>query len=343
MPLASESMAATSKFVDMDNRTLSHGEVLKFFHGLCFDAKKLAGVNKLIWQGDLKRNLLSSSSTTKQKHVPSLEELKRAKINLLDNSIRARDRVKVLNETALKFDKCFENILRKKHTVIRGIAKTRTQSLTSAFDIEASKSEEKVKYVVTNKRSRTSVLDVQMDVRANALGRSQGSVQTDCEVSGSAKTISSEEKDPILFNCIDNREKFSMKKKRSGVKTEVCPNTYLNKPLDGDQESEGVVQQRLNNDAKSRFGTAYGFRSEPSNGVFGVGKLETSQRAGRSMRSTSKNDQTDGSHPNDRRENVVLLDKEKVNVKAFNRYGQCWIHILIGIYVDNLVFFFSSV
>ncbi|KAF5188912.1 serine/arginine repetitive matrix protein [Thalictrum thalictroides] len=323
--------------------TLSRGDVLNFFHGLPFDSKQLATGHKFSRQGDLNRvmtatvgisagDLSSGSLNTKHLVASSFDELKRVKTSIHDNSVRARNRLKMLNETTSKFDKCFQNILPRKRsrsdvpssdwensllvdrTVFGGIAKMGTQSQASAFDTETPKLEEKTKNIVPSKRTRTSLLDVQMDVRANALGRSHGSMERDREMLGLATAVQSEEKERTLVNGFDSWEKSRMKKKRSGIKSEYSSSTVLNRPLDGDQESKRDIQQRLGTDVRSRSSIAHGIRSGPSNGV---GKLNV--KTGLGMRSTLKNNQDNGSNLNDRRDHIVASDKERVNLKALNR------------------------
>ncbi|KAF9612584.1 hypothetical protein IFM89_002180 [Coptis chinensis] len=325
--------------------TSSHGDVSNFFHGLPFDTKLLAAGHKFPRQGDLNRVMTStlgnspgdlvSGSLNNKLSVSSLEELKRVKASLHDNSVRARDRVKILNETTSKLDKCFPNFLTRKRSrsdlppsdrpnssllVDRtvnggGIAKVATQSQTSAFETETPKLEEKTKNVVPSKRTRTSLMDVQMDVRAHA--RPPGTMERDREILG--KAVQSEEKDQKFSNGIDGWEKSRMKKKRSGIKSEFLTCTVLSRP-DSDQEAKRDMQQRLATDIRSRSSNAHGFRSGPSNGVLGVGKVDvTSPKTGLGMRSAPKNDQDNGSHLNDRRDHLVGSDKERVNVKAVNR------------------------
>ncbi|PIA64249.1 hypothetical protein AQUCO_00100022v1 [Aquilegia coerulea] len=323
--------------------TLSRGDVLNFFHGLPYDSKPLATGHKLSRQGDLNRvmtatvgfsagDLSSGSLNTKHLVASSFDELKRVKTSLHDKSVKARNRLKMLNETTSKFDKCFQNILPRKRsrsdvassdressllvdrTVFGGIAKVGTQSQASAFDTESPKLEEKTKNIVPSKRTRTSLLDVQMDVRANALGRSHGSMERDREMLGLASAVQSDEKEHTLVNGFDSWEKSRMKKKRSGIKSEYSTSTVLNRPLDGDKESKRDMQQRLGTDVRSRSSIAQGIRSGSSNGV---GKLNV--KTGLGMRSALKNNQDNGSNLNDRRDHIVGSDKERVNLKALNR------------------------
>ncbi|KAK9102514.1 hypothetical protein Sjap_019768 [Stephania japonica] len=324
--------------------SLSQGDVMNFFHGLPVPVpgQKFSRQG----QGELNRVITalgipldeSSSGSLNPKILPasSLEELKRVKVSLHENSVKARDRAKNFNDAILKFDKCFPNISTRKRSRLDmppsdrsngslsvdrsalGGSMNKGHVMPNGLDLEMQKAEGRTKNATPNKRIRTSM--VEMDARANALGRAPGAVDREREVYGLANAVPSEDKDPTLTAGAESWEKSKMKKKRSGIKSDVSTGTMLTRPLDGDWESKQDTQQKLGNDPRSRLSNTHGFRSGPSNSMAGVGKSDvTSQTNGVGIRSAPRIDQDSGSLPSDRRDRSLNLDKERVNMKAISR------------------------
>ncbi|OVA08397.1 hypothetical protein BVC80_209g129 [Macleaya cordata] len=332
---------------------LSQGDVTNFFHSLPLDNKLMAAGHKLPRQVEVNRMItaslgispddsLSGSSTTKLLPA-SLEGIKRVKDSIHDGVTRASDQTKIWAEAISKFDKHFPSVWTRKRSrsdvqpssrsntslagdrlVLGNPAKLSTQSnvTSSGFDHEQQKLEEQMKNAAPNKRIRTSMVDVQMDVRGNALGRPPGAMDRDKEMFGIANggSVQSEEKDQALPIGIDGWEKSKMRKKRSGIKSDVSINGVSIRSPDGDRECKREIQQRLGIDARSRLSNVHGFRSGPSSGTVGIGKLDINcQQTGLSMRSTPRTDQDNSSLLNDRRDCFAGADKEKLNLKAINK------------------------
>ncbi|KAI3967057.1 hypothetical protein MKW92_032870 [Papaver armeniacum] len=328
--------------------TCSPAEVANFLHSLPLDAKVMVSGQKLPRQAEVSRilsaslgmsqdNTHSGSSTTRI----APEGIKKAKGAILENAGRASsDQVKVCTEMVSRFDKCFPNLCTRKRSRsdiqpsdrsntslavdrlasggIAGKLATQSNGISSGFGHEHQKSEDQCKNAVS-KRIRSSMVDGQMDIRGSVLGRPPAAMDRDKEIFGIASggQVQSAEKDQALPIGIDGWEKSKMRKKRSGIKSDVSMNGTIRSP-DGDRESKRETQQRLGIEARSRFSNVHGFRSGPSNGAVGVGKLDVTsqQTTGLGMRSTARSDQDNGSLVNDRRDRVA---GDKINVKAVNK------------------------
>ncbi|KAI3913681.1 hypothetical protein MKX01_035877 [Papaver californicum] len=330
----------------------SPAEVANFLHSLPLDAKVMASGQKLPRQVEVSKilsaslgvsqdNTHSGSSTTRV----APEGIRRAKGAVLENMGRASDQVKVCTEVISRFDKGFPNLWTRKRSRsdiqpsdrsntslavdrlasggIAGKLATQSNGTSSGFDHEHPKLEEQCKNAVPSKRIRTSMVDGQMDIRGSALGRPPAAMDRDKEIFGLASggQVHSAEKGQALPIGIDGWEKSKMRKKRSGINSDVSKNGTAIRSPDGDRESKREIQQRLRIEARSRLSDAHGFRSGPSNGAVGFGKLDvTSQQTiGLGMRSTARSDQDNGSLVNDRRDRLAGVDKEKINLKSVNK------------------------
>ncbi|KAL6003344.1 hypothetical protein ACLOJK_023567 [Asimina triloba] len=335
--------------------TLSHSEMMIFFQSLLCEAKTAAAEQKLPQQGELKRVLMSAlgfspsdsiSGTLvgKSLQVSSLEELRRVKATLHENSAKASDRSKTWDDAISKIEK-YQNIVSKKRsrsdlsssecsnssvlgdqsvpggTVSKMVSQSHLSS--SGFELGPQKSEDKAKKAVPKKRVRTSMADMRREGQANILSRPSGPIERGRDmlklVNGGA--TQSEEKGQTLATGVEGWEKLKTRKKRSRIKSGVSANAVLSRPLDGDQEPKRFIQQRLGVDARSRLNNAHGFRLVPSNGTVGVGKLDvTSHQNSLGVRAaTTKGDQENSSLPSDKRDRPVISDKDMVTLKASNK------------------------
>ncbi|KAI3955892.1 hypothetical protein MKW98_006252 [Papaver atlanticum] len=328
----------------------SPAEVANFLHSLPLDAKVMVSGQKLPRQAELSR-ILSASLGVSQDNTHSgssttriaPEGIKKAKGAIFENAGRASEQVKVFAEMISRFDKSFPNLWTRKRSRsdiqpsdrsnpslavdrlasggIAGKLATQSNGISSGFDHEHQKLEDQCKNAVS-KRIRSSMVDGQMDIRGSALGRPSAAMDRDKEIFGIASggQVQSAEKDQALPIGMDGWEKSKMRKKRSGIKSDVSVNGTIRSP-DGDRESKRETQQRLGIEARSRFSNVHGFRSGPSNGAVGVGKLDVTsqQTTGLGMRSAARSDQDNGSLVNDRRDRLAGVDKEKINLKVVNK------------------------
>ncbi|XP_039044251.1 uncharacterized protein LOC120183656 isoform X2 [Hibiscus syriacus] len=327
----------------------AQGDVSSFFQCLRFDPKVVAADHKSNRQGDFKRHInvalgLSSDESptllSKGKLLPSPipEEIKRVKAGLRDCAVKARERVKTFNEALSVFNKFFPSIPSKKRSRSESFSNDRPNALISGdrsvvsptigkmgmhnnsiaggLEFEQQKSEERPKSAIPNKRTRTSLVD--MDIRNNALVRQPGNADRDKEMLRVSNSGSVQGEDRTLSGSVDGWEKSKMKKKRSGIKADVSPSMVSTK-LEGHRESKQGIQQRAVSDIRSRLNNdTHGFRSGIANGSVGVGKPEgISQQSGLGPRSSVLRTEPDASSLlNDRRDRPVGPDKERVNLRA---------------------------
>lgn len=329
-------------------------DVVSFFQCLRFDPKVLAAEHKSSRQVDFKRHVGvalgispddSPSGSSKGKLLPSPlpEEIKRVKACLRESSVKARERMKIFSDSLSVFNKFFPSIPSKKRSRSESFSSDRSgvlssdrsvlgpsvgkigiqsHAIASGFELEQQKPEERTKNAVPNKRTRTSLVDVRMDVRSNALVRPSGVVDREREMLRIANGGAVQAEDRTLPIGVDGWEKSKMKKKRSGIKPDVSPSTLSNKPIDGYREPKQGIPQRPVADARSRLSNeSHGFRPGVLNGAVGVGKSDgISQQTGLGMRSSiPRTDPENNSLTSDRRDRPIGSDKERVNVRTINK------------------------
>ncbi|XP_028753555.1 uncharacterized protein LOC114713134 isoform X2 [Neltuma alba] len=333
--------------------SVTQGDVTSFFKHLRFDPKLVAAEHKSNRQVDLKRHVNvalglppdeSSPGSSKGKLVatPVPEEIKRVKGGLSEGLVKARQRIKTFNEALSVFNKVFPSIPSKKRSRSEcfsndrssvmlsdrsvlgpsgGKAGVQGHAVTGGYELEQQKTEERTKNLVPSKRTRTSLVDVRMDVRTSSLVRPSGTVDRDKDMLRLASSSAAQAEERTLPLGGDGWEKSRMKKKRSCIKPDGSPSAALTKPIDAFQESKQGIQQRLVADTRSKLSNdSHSFRGV-SNGTVGAGKSDgTSQQTGLGLRaSTPRNDQDNSSLINDRRDRPINSDKERLNFRAVNK------------------------
>ncbi|KGN66266.1 uncharacterized protein LOC101208478 isoform X1 [Cucumis sativus] len=330
---------------------VSQGEVLNFLQCLHFGRKLVATDEKSNRQGDFSRQLQlalsmspddSPSSSSKGK-LPSVmpEEIKRMKVSLRECSIKARERLKLFNEALSVFNKFFPSVPSKKRSRLEGYNNERSNFILSgersargqaskshaipggAFEHEMQKSEERIKNALSNKRTRTSLVDARgMDVRNNPPVRPSGAADRERDALRLANSGAVPGEDRSLSIGVDGWEKSKMKKKRSVIKPDASSSSQSTKPVDSYDEVKQQLQQRPVSDARSRINKDnHGFRPGVANGASAVGKSDgISQQNGLGIRSSmSRSDLDSNSLVNDRRDNSIGSDKERVNLRGVNK------------------------
>lgn len=289
---------------------------------------------------DLKKSISSIFGTSAEDStsLPSLgrnlpnaiEEIRRMRSNLNDNSNKARERSRAFGGAMAKIDKLCPNIVRKRSrgdsssnersSVLSsgGVTpKNVPQSHLNADDMEAGlQREERTKNAGQNRRIRTSM--VEMDART--AGPSRGPGPTDrISDPGKATNGSSavpEEKIRGLATTIDGWEKPKMKKKRSTIKADMSLAGVL-RSVDVDRESKQGMQHKFTNDGRARM-TSSSFRSGTvASGTTKADLLSTQN--GLVMRPLNRSDQDNGFHPTNKRERQAALDKETPNPRTINK------------------------
>ncbi|KAG9453519.1 hypothetical protein H6P81_006423 [Aristolochia fimbriata] len=341
--------------VSRSGSTLSHGDVVNLIQSLPFDLKQMAADQKFPRQGEIKRMITSALGISQDdalfgsvnvKSLPSSSqgEIRRVKAILSDGSNKASSRSKAFGEAALVVDKARQSSFLRKRSRSdvsfserlnvagpgeRSVPGGSTPKMgseshltVSGFEVVPQKPDERGKSAVPSKRVRTSMVD--MDVRASTLGRPIASQEKDKDmfrlVSG-CNAIQPEEKCRTLATgTVEGWEKSKMRKKRSGIKSDISGSSASSKPpLDGERDLKWGIQQKPENDGRPRLSSSQGFRSALANGSAGVGKSEgTSQQSGLSNRST-RNDQDTGSPVVERRDRGSGLEKERTSLKAGSR------------------------
>ncbi|CAI8589798.1 unnamed protein product [Vicia faba] len=332
----------------------TQGDVMSFFSCVRFDPKLVALDHKSNRPMDYKRHVSaalgisldeSPSSYAKGKQLTSIvpEDIKRLRDGLHANFRRARDRAKMFSEALSRFNKDFPNITSKKRSRADNFSTDRSgftlsdrpvlgpsigkvgahgHAVIGSFEHDQQKLEERTKNAVPNKRTRTSLVDVKMDVRTNSLVRSSGIVDREKDIVRVANnsTIQGEERTFPIGG--DGWEKSKTRKKRSGIKPDGSLSTTSAKPVNIFQETKQGMQQRLATDARSKLSNdSHSFRSGLSNVTAGAGKSDgVSQQVGLGTRvSTPRNDADSNSAINDRRDRPVNSDKERMNFRATNK------------------------
>ncbi|CAK9144149.1 unnamed protein product [Ilex paraguariensis] len=330
----------------------TQGDAVNFIQCLRFDPKLIVADHKLNRHGDFRQLTSvalgippddSPASSLKGKLLPSPppEELKRLKSGLRESSSKARERVGMLNEALSVINKCLPSVTSRKRSrsdvfasdrsnalfpsdrsvLGAGIGKigAQCQAIATGFELEQQKPVERTKNSVPNRRTRTSMVDMRVDVRANTPARPSGNVDKDREMVRlpSSSALQCEDR---TFG-VDGWEKSKMKKKRSGIKPDGAASTLGMKPIDGYREPKEGIQPRLLPDGRLRLNDTHGSRPAIANEAVGVAKADnTLQQTGLGMRSSiPKADQDNNAFLNERRDHPTSSEKERVNLRAVGK------------------------
>ncbi|KAJ0973415.1 hypothetical protein J5N97_021374 [Dioscorea zingiberensis] len=274
-----------------------------------------------------------SFGSVQSKPIPpiALEELKRFKASLLESSLRARDRVKLFNESIVKLEK-YRNLLprkRQRNETPSGekpggpsLLKMGNQVHQNPPDLVVQRSEERAKSIVPNKRARSSIAELRSEGRGNVSLR-QGML-LDKE-----KNVVLEKDKNILRTCNggsvtsdDKIRGFSaggdpwdkkMKRKRS-------VGMMVNRTIDTDRELKPTILQRPNGEPHSRSCEGTSFRTGSSIGNIGSTKMDGNpQLNGGNSRVTPRNDMDIGSLVRDRKESSTGQERERIVTKGNNK------------------------
>ncbi|XP_062231169.1 uncharacterized protein LOC133928725 [Phragmites australis] len=325
---------SSSRSTGVDSATL--------LHSLAVDLRT-ATVDHKTSRLDLKKSISSIFGTSPEDSTPtpslgrnlsnSVEEIRRMKNNLNDNSNKARERARAFGGAVMKIERLCPNIVRKRSrgdgssnersgALLSGgvIPKNVPQSHLNADDVELGpqRGEERTKNAGQNRRIRTSM--VEMDART--AGPSRGLGPTD-RISDPGKATNGgsavpEEKTRGLATSIDGWEKPKMKKKRSAIKADMSLVGASRTP-DVDRESKQGMQHKFSNDGRARMASSSSFRSGTV--ASGTSKADLlSAQNGLVGRCLNRSDQdSSGFHPTNRRDRQVLLDKEMPNPRTINK------------------------
>ncbi|KAK4835115.1 hypothetical protein QYF36_005437 [Acer negundo] len=221
------------------------------------------------------------------------EDLKRFKSSVSDSIIKARGRVKRLEDSIHKLTKYCESSNSKKQQRNEMLTNERSGGLNllkgtlmqrNSPDLLTQRLEDRTKNIVLNKRVRSSVAETRAEGRTNIPARQPHSMVKDRDMLKDGGDVSDlvEEKIRRLPAGGEGWDK-KMKRKRS-------VGTVFTRPVDNDGELKRVMHHKLNNEPGLPPCDAQSFRSS-SSGANGINKSDnTSLPAGSNVRSIPKND-----------------------------------------------------
>lgn len=200
----------------------------------------------------------------------AIEELRRFRAGFHDGSLKARSRVKRLDDLSNRLNKYFDASNSKKQTPNErsggsSLLKMGTQSHRSSPDLGNQKLEDRNKNVL-NKRARTPMGDMRAEGRSNGVPRQHLVLGKDKDAAKEGSTELGEEK---IRRLPAGGEGWDKKMKRKRSVSSVFPRS-----VDGDGELKRTMHGRLGNDSGIHSSDAHGFRSGSSNGAIGSNKVE---------------------------------------------------------------------
>ncbi|CAA7405370.1 unnamed protein product [Spirodela intermedia] len=257
------------------------------------------------------------------------EELKRFKASVSETTSKARDRTRLLLESITKLDRYRGLISRKRQrsdisssekSGSANLMKMGSQIHQSPSDLAAQRLEERSKSTVPNKRMRTSVAEVRAE------GRGTVPLRQGPPVDKEKNTLVDKDKNMLRacngslmpaedkIRVLPGGEGWDKKMKR---KRSVGP--LVARPIDGDRDFKSSSQQRLNIESRARPSDGLSFR-QGSSGVTGTNKTESSSQPNvPGNRAISRGEFDNASLPNDRKERLGALDKERGIAKGGNK------------------------
>lgn len=318
------------------------GDKTCIWQTLASDLKGIVPEPKLNRPGEMKRamssifgasaeNFMSSTSEMKPFPSSSLEEIKRLKNNLQENSAKARDRAKSFGTACSVIDKFWH--LKRKRSRIGSSPSERTtglyqggnlprsgpQSHVSGSGLEiGSQREEKSKNGLPNKRTRTSLLD--MDLQANGTTRISGPLERDKDmlkaINGTVAQLA--ENDGAFSAVPDGWERSKLKKRRSIIKSDTSSSSCMTRPQGGEREVKRGIPQKLNTDARPKNNHSHSFRSGSDSSTQVVENSDLSPQL-HAPNIRSRNELSNGLLLNERRDARFGPETESASHKVINK------------------------
>lgn len=231
----------------------------------------------------------NSFGAAHSKPPPTLatDELKRFRASVHEGCMKARSRMKRLDDSLNKLSKYLDASNPKKQQTNErsggsNMLKMGTQSHRSSPDLATQKLEERNKNMVLSKRARTPIGDLR-EGRNNGLPRQHLAVGKDKDAAKEGSSDLVEEKIRRLPAGGEGWDK-KMKRKRS-------VSSVFHRPIDGDGELKRTMHGRLGSDSGIQNSDPHGFRTGALSGPNGINKLDGSPSpAGLSARMTPKNE-----------------------------------------------------
>lgn len=214
---------------------------------------------------------LNSTSNVRPLPLSSFEEIRRLKSNLIEGSIKARDRAKAFSEAALKMKRCSNSMpKRRPRTDISSVERAIPASTVGSTSVVGTHShfsarsfqngpqkQERTKNGMQKRKLGTSFIDEGIDGRPSKMVRPSSAMERDKDVLRLAYSSAT----PPEEKC----RALPTKRKRSSIKSDISSNAVLSRPHDGEGEaSKRGLQQKLATDARSRLTNTHGFRANGS-------------------------------------------------------------------------------
>lgn len=253
----------------------------------------------------------------------SWEELKRFKGTIEENSSRAKDRVKSLQDSVLKLDR-YRNLISKKHQRIENqsndkssnsnLLKTESQAHQRICENLNPKLEKKTRNSAPNKRARSSITEAQATSYSlqSTLPSRQGKI-------GDANKSAPVDKDKHMLRSCNGASipitPAGLKRRRS-LGLPQWNNTRI--PSDGDKDLKHSTNVRVRNESYPRSSDNLGFRSGLSNGNAESGSSQLSSGSSHILPGIEFGN---GLLSNDRRERTTLKGSYKMNTSEDGQFG----------------------
>ncbi|GAB2276879.1 hypothetical protein Dimus_011590 [Dionaea muscipula] len=258
------------------------------------------GDQKYAWSGELRRALGSSlgsvsedgllgASHSKLPSTMPTDELKRFRTSVLESYLKARNRVKKLDECVTKLIKFCESLNHKKlqtneRTSGSGLLKMGTQAQRNSQDLVMQKLDDRGRNATLSKRARTPISDMRTEARTNGIPRQHLILGKDKD-SSKEGNLSGDPVEERIRRLPAGGEGWDKKMKRKRSVSNVFPRL-----IDGDVELKRAMSSRLCADSALQSSEAHGFRSG-SYGASGTSKPDgTTSPASSSGRMTPKNE-----------------------------------------------------
>lgn len=224
------------------------------------------------------------------------EELKQFKENVLDASMKARERSKMLNESIYKLDKYILSKKRQRSELSSnekpggsGLLKMAGQPSRNLLDHSAQRLEDKTKCGSLSKRFRSSAADLRVDNRSGCLSKDQINNEKDTHVNKAVTTTSVHPEERIRrLSAVGEGWDKKMKRKRS-------IGAVANRSTDGDVKR--TMHSKLITDSKLAACDASSSRSNANQGISTggpstviKGKISRAPRTGSIMAVNSSSD-----------------------------------------------------
>ncbi|KAH9303040.1 hypothetical protein KI387_014623 [Taxus chinensis] len=214
------------------------------------------------------------------------DELKRVQASVSDNHVRAREQAKYLGEAIAKLDNFRCNRSSRKRLQLEtmmserqnssmlsdrftggagllksGLPSSKNKANSNSVDLVSHRAHQRNKSAALNKQVHMSMLGERLNNVTFPRSSGRPDRERDVLKPGSSGLNQVEEKCCAPLTVKGALEKLKMKRKRSGLKTEVGVHSASNGALNGECEHKLNFQDKLNSDSQGRQNEVHCFRS----------------------------------------------------------------------------------